>query len=157
MQKAISTGKSFLTKKNKVKKTTGADHTASAVGRIFETHLRFAPAHRLFRVLPIGAEKVEAEKLGLILRIFTDDERLGDFATLNQFGQADQLAEFAFQVKVIPLAGNKIDMSFTLVKDFQKRRHINVMQFNWRRRHIDPSFGRISSIIDRRNIPPVSL
>jgi len=62
------------------------------------------------------SEHIQPEQTALIDRIVAHDERLGDLAALDQSCQTDQLAELAFQVELVALVGNQINVALASVK-----------------------------------------
>ena len=62
------------------------------------------------------SEHIQPEQTALVDRIVAHDERLGDLAALDQSCQTDQLAELAFQVELVALVGNQINVALASVK-----------------------------------------
>jgi hypothetical protein len=77
--------------------------------------------------MPGRAEHIQSEKLLLVGRLVTKDERLGDSAAFHQSGDPEQLAQSASQVELIALTGDKIHVTFATVKHVQEFRNVNVV------------------------------
>ena len=72
-------------------------------------------------------EHIESEELLLVFGSVTVDKSLCDLTAFYQSCQADQLAELAFQIELVSLVGNKIDVAFASVEHVQEFRNVDVV------------------------------
>ena len=85
---------------------------------------------RLFLRVSHVSQEIEAEQLAFILGIFADDVSLGDLSALDELGQTHQLSKLAFEIEVVAFAGDQVNIAFAAVEHSQKRRNIDIVQFN---------------------------
>ena len=63
----------------------------------------------------------QTEQLVFILGILANHIRFGDLAVLDQPGQAEKLAELAFEIELVALVGHEVHIAFTGVEHVEER------------------------------------
>ena len=80
--------------------------------KVVDSKLLFSESRRMFGF----AEHTQAEQSAFVSRIIAHDVRVADLAAVDELCQARQLAESAFQIELVALVCDEVNVAFTGVK-----------------------------------------